>query len=102
MNLYGNEYSLIVEPFLKKTFKTELIWKCTNPSCPKREGFLSIYSIPNISSAREPGRAMIQSEFMEEDKKCFSMTYISECRTPLAESTINSRSVPFYDDETSV
>ena len=102
VNFYGNEYSLIVEPFLKETFKRELTWKCTSRSCAKREGFLSIYSISNISSARKPGRAILQSEFMEEVKKWFSMRYISECRRPLAESTINSTSVPSYDDETSV
>ena len=102
MNFYGNEYSLFFEPFLKGTFKRELTWKCTSPSYPKREGFLSIYSIPNISIAREPRRAILQSEFMKKVKKWFSMKYISKCRRPLAESTINSISVPSYDDETSV
>ena len=45
---------------------------------------------------------MLRSEFVEEINKWFSMRYISECSRPLTESTINSTSVPSYDDQTSL
>ena len=97
INFYGNERTLVIQPFLRESLTRQVFSKCTSPICPNPEGSAAVSLPPDFSQLMEVTN-ISKAEFIDKIKNWFTnLNYQSICRRPF-DKLPSDRTFVFLED----
>ena len=80
INFYGNEFTLVIRPFLQNIFTRHVLSKCSSEFCPVPEDAAKLTSIPTLNFSDLEN--VTESDFINDVRRWFQVEDITNCMRP--------------------